>query len=138
MDEIELGQATIVYDHPEDGTTEATVDNEEVVYARDHWMLKSGTDGDGNDLMRQIPRDRVHYVERNVERFEEEASTVRHRVESLASEVRDRLPVGGDGERRPRGGRGGAGGSDEGPTRVPVTEGRDDGSSGTGDEGDRD
>jgi hypothetical protein len=121
MDEIELGQATIVYDDPEEGTTEVTVDNEEVVYARDHWMLKSGTDDDGNDLMKQIPRDRVHSVERNVERFEDEASTVRNRVESLASEMRERLPVGGDGEHRHGDGRG----SDDGPTRVPVTEADD-------------
>ncbi|WP_436929499.1 hypothetical protein [Halosimplex halobium] len=121
MDEIELGQATIVYDDPEDGTTELTVDNEEVVYARDHWMLRSGSDDDGNDLMRQIPKERVHYVERNVEQFEEEASTVRHRVESFASDVREKLPVGGDGQRRHRGGHG----DDDGPTRVPVTEGDD-------------
>ncbi|WP_459191711.1 hypothetical protein [Halosimplex sp. J119] len=120
MDEIELGKATIVYEDPEEGTTEVTVNNEEVVYARDHWMLRSGSDDDGNDLMKQIPRDRVYRVDRTVERFEEEASTVRHRVESLASEVRDRIPVGGDGERRrPRGG-------DDGPTRVPVTEGSGD------------
>ncbi|ELZ30576.1 hypothetical protein C475_00490 [Halosimplex carlsbadense 2-9-1] len=121
MDEIELGQATIVYDDPEEGTTEVTVDNEEVVYARDHWMLKSGTDDDGNDLMKQIPRDRVHSVERNVERFEDEASTVRNRVESLASEMRERLPVGGDGERR----HGDGHENDDGPTRVPVTEADD-------------
>lgn len=121
MDEIELGQATIVYDDPEDGTTEVTVDNEEVVYARDHWMLKSGTDDEGNDLMKQIPRDRVHSVERNVERFEDEASTVRNRVESFASEMREKLPVGGDGEHRPGDGRGG----DDGPTRVPVTDADD-------------
>ncbi|WP_123537829.1 hypothetical protein [Halosimplex salinum] len=119
MDEIELGQATIVYEDPDEGTTELTVDNEEVVYARDHWMLRSGTDEEGNDLMKQIPRDRVYRVDRNVERFEEEASTVRHRVESLASEVRDRLPVGGDGEHR-RHAR-----EDEGPTRVPVTDAND-------------
>jgi hypothetical protein len=121
MDEIELGQATIVYDDPEDGTTELTVDNEEVVYARDHWMFKSGSDDDGNDLMRQIPKERVYYVERNVERFEDEASTVRNRVESFASEMREKLPVGGDGERRHGDGHRG----DDGPTRVPVTEADD-------------
>ncbi|MFC7139728.1 hypothetical protein ACFQMA_07730 [Halosimplex aquaticum] len=142
MDEIELGQATIVYEDPEEGTTEVTVDNEEVVYARDHWMLRSGSDDQGNDLMKQIPRDRVYRVDRNVQRFEEEASTVRHRVESLANEVRDRIPVGGDGDRGSRG-RGGdrrsPGRSDEGPTRVPVTEGGDGGQNQSDDGGqDRD
>ena len=120
MDEIELGRATIVYENA-DGETEAvTVDNEEVVYARDHWMLRSGTDDEGNDLMKQIPRSRVYRVDRNVQRFEEEASTVRHRVESLASEVRDRLPGGGEEGSRRRRHEG-----EEGPTRVPVTEGSD-------------
>jgi len=120
MDEIELGQATIVYETADGETKEVTVDNEEVVYGRDHWMLRSGTDDEGNDLMKQIPRSRVYRVDRNVQRFEEEASTVRHRVESLASEVRDRLPGGGEGDgRRRRHDR------DEGPTRVPVTEGSD-------------
>ena len=44
MEGIELGQATIVYEDPEDGRTDTTVDNEDLVYARDHWMLRSGTD----------------------------------------------------------------------------------------------
>ena len=93
MSSLELGQATIVYDDPEEGQVEATVDNEQLVYARDHWMLATGTDEEGNDLMRQIPRDRVHYVERNVERFEEEARTIRRRVESVARDLGRRLPV---------------------------------------------
>ena len=103
MSEIELGQATIVYEDPEDGVVMETVDNEAVVYAHDHWMLKHGTDEDGNDLMKQIPRDRVHRVDRTVERFEDEAGTVRQRVESLASDLRERIPVaGGEGGRRER------------------------------------
>lgn len=92
MSEVALGQATIVYDHPDDGVTEETLDNEQVMYIRDHWTIKAGTDDDGNDLMYQIPRDRVHYVARNVERFEEEVSTVRHRIESIASDIREKLP----------------------------------------------
>ena len=104
MDELELGQATITYDHPEEGTVTETVDNEELVYARDHWMLKTGTDEDDNDLMHQIPRDRVHHVARSVEQFEEQTQTVRHRVESIAGDLRDRLPVDiGDGGQRGRG-----------------------------------
>lgn len=93
MEQIELGQATIVYEDPEEGVVEETVDNEEIVYARDHWMVRTGTDEEGNDLMSQIPRDRVHRVDRNVERFEEEARTVRRRVESIASDLREKLPV---------------------------------------------
>jgi len=58
MDELEFGKATIVYEDQDGDIVEETVDNEMVVYARDHWMLKSGTDDEGNDLMSQIPRDR--------------------------------------------------------------------------------
>jgi len=101
MEEIELGQATIVYEDPDEGVVEKTVDNEEMVYARDHWMVRTGTDEDGNDLMKQIPRDRVHRVDRTVEKFEDQAGTVRRRVESLASDLRERIPVDvGNGGRR--------------------------------------
>lgn len=125
MTELELGQATIVYDHPEEGQADLTVDNEQIVYARDHWMVVTGTDEEGNDLMKQIPRDRVHHVERNVERFEEEARTVRHRVESIARDLRQKLPI-DVGERA---GRGRGGGSSTGgePVTVEVEEGEEPG-----------
>lgn len=99
--ELELGQATIVYEDPDEERVTETVDNEKLVYARDHWVLVAGTDDHGNDLMRQIPRSRVHYVQRNVEQFENEVATVRHRVESLADDLRERLPIspGGGGDR---------------------------------------
>ena len=101
MEEIELGQATIVYEDPEEEIVETTVDNEEIVYARDHWHVHTGTDEDGNDLMTQIPKERVHRVDRNVEKFEDQAGTVRRRVESLASDLRERIPVDvGNGGRR--------------------------------------
>ena len=94
MSQLELGQATIVYEDPdEEGKKEVTVKNEQLAYVRDHWAVKSGTDDEGNDLMKQIPATRVHYVERNVQQFEEEINTVRHRVESLAGEIRQKLPV---------------------------------------------
>jgi len=93
MEELALGQATIVYEDPEEGVVSETLDNEELVYARDHWMVHTGTDDDGNDLMTQIPRDRVHRVERSVEEFEQQAQTVRRRVGSIASDLRERLPV---------------------------------------------
>ena len=122
MEGIELGQATIVYEDPEDGRTDTTVDNEDIVYARDHWMLRSGTDDQGNDEMRQIPRDRVYYVERNVQRFEDEASTVRHRVESLASDLRKKMPVdiGDSRSRRDHTAR-----EETEPTTVPIEESDD-------------
>ncbi len=108
MSQLEVGQATIVYEDPEEGTKEVTVENEQVAYVRDHWAVKAGTDDEGNDLMKQIPATRVHYVERNVQQFEEEINTVRHRVESLAGELRQKLPVdlgqgGGQEAGQPRG-----------------------------------
>jgi hypothetical protein len=104
MDELELGQATITYDDHDGETVTKTVDNEEIVYARDHWMVKTGTDEDGNDLMHQIPRERVHHVARSAEEFEDQIDTVRHRVESIASDLRERIPVDiGDGGRGSRG-----------------------------------
>ena len=93
MSQLPSGQATIVYEDPEEGKTEVTVENSQAVYVRDHWAIKSGTDDEGNDLMKQIPATRVHYVERNVQQFEEEITTVRHRVESLADELRQKLPM---------------------------------------------
>lgn len=98
MEQLELGKATIVYEDRDGELVEETVDNEMVVYVRDHWMLKSGTDDDGNDLMSQIPRDRVVRVDRNVETFEDQAQTVRRRVESFADDLRRKIPVDvGDG-----------------------------------------
>jgi hypothetical protein len=101
MEQLELGEATIVYEDPEEGRTEMTVDNEELVYAKDHWMLPVDTDEAGNDLMRHVPRDHVYHVDRSVEEFEEEVATVRNRVESIAKDLQDRLPVeiplGGEG-----------------------------------------
>jgi hypothetical protein len=123
MSELELGHATIVYEDPEEGYTEETVANEQLVYGRDHWAMKAGTDDRGNDLMYEIPRDRVYSVQRNVQRFEEEVRTVRHRVESLAKEVRERLPVdigdGRPGRNADRRGRDERGRSEA--TTVPVT-----------------
>ncbi|PSP83980.1 hypothetical protein BRC83_06175 [Halobacteriales archaeon QS_1_68_17] len=118
MEDVELGQATIVYEDPEEGRTELTVPNEKLVYARDHWMVRSGTDEAGNDLLRQIPRDRVHRVDRTVEQFEDEVGTVKRRVESLATDLRRKLPV-DLGERRGRE-RGRTG--PETPVTIPIDE----------------
>ena len=103
MDQLELGKATIIYEDKDGEMVEETVDNEQLVYAREHWMLKSGTDDEGNDLMSQIPRSRVVRVDRNVQQFEDQAQTVRHRVESFADDLREKLPVDvGDGLGGPR------------------------------------
>ena len=91
MAESDLGSATIVYDHPEEGTVEKTVQNEHIAYFQDHWILKRDEDEAGNDIVRRIPHQRVHYVDRNVETFEDEISTVRRQVENVASDIRSKL-----------------------------------------------
>lgn len=127
---VEMGKATIVYEDPEEGKREVTVSNEQIVYAQDHWAFMSGTDEEGNDLVRRVPRDKVHYVERNVQKFEDEVKTVRHRVESLANEVRQKLPVNtGDGERQSRK-------AAPEPQRIEVEENGDDDGDGDGDDTD--
>ncbi|WP_332898507.1 hypothetical protein [Haladaptatus sp. CMSO5] len=90
MVENDLGQATIVYDSP-DGTVEQTVDNEHVAYFQDHWIVKTGEDDHGNDTIRRIPHQRVHYVERNVEQFENEVETLKDRVQSFTDDLRTRI-----------------------------------------------
>ena len=90
MTEEELGQATIVYEDPNEGTVEKQIDNEHVAYFQDHWILKTD-EQDGQDIVRRIPLQRVYYVERSVEEFEEEVATVRNQVESLAGNLRERL-----------------------------------------------
>lgn len=93
--ERDIGQATIVYEHPEEGTTERTVENEQIVYFQDHWLLKAGEDEEGNDVVRRIPDHKVYYVERSVEKFEEEIKTLRNQVQSFAEDLRTKLPIGG-------------------------------------------
>jgi hypothetical protein len=121
MDELELGTATILYEDQDGDIVEKTVDNEQLVYARDHWMLKSGTDDEGNDLMSQIPRDRVVRVDRNVQQFEDQAQTVRHRVESFADDLREKLPV--DVGPMPGGRRQGTNRHEPQSQTIPVEEG---------------
>ena len=85
MDDPQLGQATIVYDDPKEGKIETVVDNEFIAYFDDHWLVKVGEDGDGNDVVRRIPKERVHYVERSVEEFQD-------KIDKLADEAQERLP----------------------------------------------
>ncbi|UPW00746.1 hypothetical protein M0R88_01265 [Halorussus gelatinilyticus] len=96
MVEEDLGEATIVYEGPDGEAESQTVQNEHVAYFQDHWILKTGEDDRGRDLVRRIPASRVYHVERTVEQFEEEVSTLRDQVESVADDLRTRL-LGGSG-----------------------------------------
>jgi hypothetical protein len=100
--ERDLGQATIAYDDPDEGTVTRTVQNEHLAYFQDHWILKADEGEEDHDVVRRIPHHRVHYVERSVDEFESEVRTLQHRVQSLADDLRSKL-LGGDGtERRGR------------------------------------
>jgi len=115
MADTELGTAVIAYEDPEEGTVERTVENERIAYFQDHWIVKLDEDEAGNDVVRRIPLQRVHYVERSVEAFEDEVGTLRSQVESFADDLRSTL-LGGPEEperREPERieiGEGGAGG----------------------------
>ncbi|WP_290809994.1 hypothetical protein [Halovivax sp.] len=100
--ERDLGDATIVYEDPHEGTVERTVPNEHVAYFQDHWIIKTDEDDQGNDIVRRIPSRRVHYVERSVEEFEEEIKTLFDRVESVATRLQTKIPIGGGGGREER------------------------------------
>ncbi|WP_254823568.1 hypothetical protein [Haloglomus halophilum] len=93
MDE-ELGTATVVYEHPDEGTVERSLENENVAYFQDHWILKID-ERDGEDVVRRIPAERVYYVDRTVEAFEDEVATLRNQVESFADDLRETLLGGG-------------------------------------------
>jgi hypothetical protein len=116
MVEEDIGRARIVYEDPEDGTVEETVENEHVAYFQDHWMVKTGED-EGRDVVRRIPVQRVHYVERSVSEFAEEVQGLRSQVESFADSVRSKF----------LGGRGGGddGGDDAEVHRIEVESGDD-------------
>lgn len=95
--EEDLGQATIVYEGPNEDIVEKTVPNEHITFFQDHWLIKTDEDEQGRDLVRRIPAYRVYYVERSVEEFEEEIKTLRDRVESVTDDLRTKIPVGGGG-----------------------------------------
>jgi len=84
MPDPELGQATIVFDGPDGDVKSYEVDNEHIVLFQDHWQVKTGEDEDGNDVIRRIPRNRVYYVERSVEEFQD-------RIDALVDRAKDRL-----------------------------------------------
>ncbi|WP_435359134.1 hypothetical protein [Haloarchaeobius sp. DFWS5] len=122
MVDKELGQAVIVYEDPDGETVEKTVDNEHIAYFQDHWILKTGEDDDGRDLVRRIPIQRVHYVERSVEKFENEVNTVRNQVQSVADDLRSKF-LGSDEEAESS--------SQEEAIRIDVTDDSDDDSTRT-------
>ncbi|WP_440771198.1 hypothetical protein [Natronorubrum sp. DTA28] len=102
--ERDIGQATIVYEEPDEDTVRKTVPNEHIAYFQDHWIIKTDEDEEGHDIVRRIPAQRVHYVERSVEQFEEEVKTLVDQVQSFAADLRTKLPVGGGssgGDERP-------------------------------------
>lgn len=109
----DLGRATVVYEHPEEGTVERTLENENVAYFQDHWILKID-ERDDADVVRRIPATRVHYVDRSVEAFEDEVATLRNQVESFADDLRETLLGSRDDDD-----------GDEGPVTVDVTEAED-------------
>ena len=87
MAEPDLGRATIVYEGPDGETVEETVENEHVAYFQDHWIIKTGEHEGDHDVVRRIPAQRVYFVERDVEEFEEEVKTLFDEVQSLADGV---------------------------------------------------
>lgn len=94
--ERDLGEATIVYDTPDGDLVEKTVPNEHVAYFQDHWLIKIDEDQEDHDIVRRIPRDRVWYVERSVEEFEDEIDTIQSQLQSVADDLRSKIPSGDD------------------------------------------
>ncbi len=86
MADTNTDTATIAYEDPDEGTVEKTVDDEHLTYVQDHWIVKTGEDDQGNDVVRRIPVERVHYVERTVESVDAVGS-VFDDVQAFADEV---------------------------------------------------
>ncbi|NHN47830.1 hypothetical protein G9464_09500 [Halostella sp. JP-L12] len=123
MVQEDIGQATIVYEGPDGDAVERTVDNEHVAYFQDHWIVKIDDETqeeevermEGRDTVRRIPANRVYYVERSVEEFEEEVKTLRDQFQSITEDLRSKLMGGGQDQ------------SDTEPHRIEVERGdRDD------------
>ncbi len=130
MVEQDLGEATVVYENRDGEAEELNVQNEHVAYFQDHWIVRTGEDDRGRDVVRRIPHGRVYHVERTVQAFEEEVKTIRDQVQSLAEDLRSRLPGvpggpgegrgGGMGTGRRRGGEGRGGGERGGESVVHI------------------
>ncbi len=95
MVEEDLGTATIVYEEPDDGTVEQTVQNEHIAYFQDHWVIKMDEESEGWDRVRRIPHQRVYHVERSVDEFENEVMTVKSQLKSVAEDLQQKI-IGGE------------------------------------------
>ncbi|MFH5798312.1 hypothetical protein [Haladaptatus sp. DYF46] len=71
----DTGTATIVYDDPDGEVIEREVENDDIVYFDDHWLLKVGVNDEGDDIVRRVPRERVHYVERSIDELEKKVES---------------------------------------------------------------
>ncbi len=71
----DTGTATIVYDDPKGEVLEREMDNDDIVYFDDHWLIKVGVNDEGDDMVRRIPRERVHYVERSIDELEKKVES---------------------------------------------------------------
>ena len=117
MVEEDLGEATIAYEDPDEGTVERTVQNEHVAYFQDHWIIKTDETEGGRDTVRRIPAQRVYYVERSVEEFEQEVGTLKDQVQSFTDDLRSKLLGGGDASET---------GEEPEPYRIEVKSGEPD------------
>lgn len=88
MVETDLGTATITYEDQDGDTVEERVPNEHLAYVQDHWIIKAN-DREDHDVVRRIPVQRVYQVERSVEEFEAEVSTVVDEFEREIESLRD-------------------------------------------------
>ena len=85
----ELGTATIVYETAAEEIEQVTVDNEHIAYFQDHWLFAYGTDDDGNDVVRRVPKERVRYVERSVGELEESFESGVEKAKGKLEELTD-------------------------------------------------
>ncbi|ADB61726.1 hypothetical protein Htur_2857 [Haloterrigena turkmenica DSM 5511] len=87
--DLELGKASIVYETATGDLERATVDNDRIAYFQDHWLFAYGTDEDGNNVVRRVPKERVRYVERSVEEIEETFESGIEKAKGKLEEIRD-------------------------------------------------
>lgn len=87
--DLELGKATIVYETATGEFERATVDNDHIAYFQDHWLFAYGTNENGDDIVRRVPKERVRYVERTVEEIEETFESGIEKAKGKLEEIRD-------------------------------------------------
>ena len=87
--DLEAGKATIVYETATDDLERATVDNDRIAYFQDHWLFAYGTNENGDDVVRRVPKERVRYVERTVEEIEETFETGVEKAKGKLEELTD-------------------------------------------------